>query len=644
MSTVLTFSDDLVDLLGDVVPPKAPPAFVDNSQTGEPALGAPEAPGDGVGLPGPIPAVLPEGELAALFGVSGVLIRQRARDGDFVKVARGRYDVRASILRYTARLRAGSRVNAGDPDLKAERLSGRVSGSTRVGSARRRCAGTDSAASPRPWRDGRDSGRNDPWNPRSPGVRSDPPASGENGGLTLGLLSRLFSRPAPVPATRRFDAAAGGRRWSGTPHFGRIGPETLAAAAPIRSRARYFAANNGWAANGVGALVAGLVGAGIVAASDHPDPAARKAIGEAFDRWAKLADAEGRTDLYGLQAAAARALIVDGEAFLHMELRREGLRLRLLPAEMVGESDTRDLPGGGYVVAGVEFDATGRRVAYHVLKSRPTETFAHQTGTIRVPAEDMLHVMHPLGAGQVRGVSWLAPILLRLAEIDQLEDALLVGTKTAAMFAGFVLDLNGTSSDPLQSNDLLSTGIAPGGLHRLPAGQDVKFATPQQANQTSEFVSHQIRAVAAGLGVPAHLVSGDLREANYGSLRAGLVAFRQRLEQVQFQTLVPQMCAPIFARAVAAMVLRGDLAADGFEAAPDLFTGAEFYPPPMPWIDPQKDVAAIREAIDARLMSRRQAVALAGYNVETLDAEIAADRQREAALGLTSTEGGTDAA
>lgn len=36
-------------------------------------------------------------------------------------------------------------------------------------------------------------------------------------------------------------------------------------------------------------------------------------------------------------------------------------------------------------------------------------------------------------------------------------------------------------------------------------------------------------------------------------------------------------------------------------------------------------------------MSRRQAVAERGYSVETLDAEIAADREREARLGLTFT-------
>jgi capsid protein len=41
--------------------------------------------------------------------------------------------------------------------------------------------------------------------------------------------------------------------------------------------------------------------------------------------------------------------------------------------------------------------------------------------------------------------------------------------------------------------------LEPGIVRRLPAGFDIKFSSPQQAQQTAEFVGHQIRAIAAGL-------------------------------------------------------------------------------------------------------------------------------------------------
>jgi lambda family phage portal protein len=427
----------------------------------------------------------------------------------------------------------------------------------------------------------------------------------------VGLLDffRRSPAPAPVPGrdvlTRRFDAI-GGRRWEGSAHFGNIGTETLAAGLPVQAKARYFCNNNPWAAAAVNALVAGLVGPGIRAAGS-PEATA------AFDAWARVADADGRTDLWGLQAAAVRGMIVDGESFTLIEGSAEGARIRLLPAEMVDASRTMELPGGGYCIGGIEFDSFGRRSAYHIFRQHPTDLFGTRPETVRLPAESVLHLCQPLGAGQVRGVSWLAPVLLRLRELDIIEDALAKGVSISALHAGFLIDQNGTGGEPFDGLDEVS--LEPGTVRRLPPGFDIKFSSPQQAQQTAEFVGHQIRAIAAGLGLPSHLVDGDLRSANYSSLRAGLVAYRQKLEQDQFGVVIPQLVAPLFAR------VTGE-------------TAVEFYPPAQPWVDPLKDAQATREAMAAGLMSRRQAVAALGYDVVALDREISGDRAREAALGL----------
>ena len=208
------------------------------------------------------------------------------------------------------------------------------------------------------------------------------------------------------------------------------------------------AANNGFIGNGVGAIVAETVGAGIEATSAHPVAELRPALDVHWLRFARDADAEGRTDLRGLLAAMVRASVVDGEAFALIEDGLDGPRLRLLPAEQVDESATRDLGNGGYVVAGVEFDASSRRVAYHVQPHRPTDHFPTSGAPIRVPAENVLHLMRSLGPGQVRGVSWLAPVLLTLAELDALLDALIVGAKVSALHAGFITDPQGSAPRP----------------------------------------------------------------------------------------------------------------------------------------------------------------------------------------------------
>jgi len=207
----------------------------------------------------------------------------------------------------------------------------------------------------------------------------------------MGILQRVLRR---TTARRSFEGALPASR-RGIRSFGPTGPETLAAAAPLRSRARHAAANNAWIANGVAAIVGEAVGAGIEATSAHPDSDQRPTLDAAFDSFAAEADAEGRTDLRGLVAQMVRACVIDGEAFTMIEEDADGLRVRLIPAEMVDESLTRELAGGGYIVAGIEFDARGRRVAYHVLPHRPTDHFPTAAQPVRIPAGGMLHLTCP---------------------------------------------------------------------------------------------------------------------------------------------------------------------------------------------------------------------------------------------------------
>jgi lambda family phage portal protein len=245
----------------------------------------------------------------------------------------------------------------------------------------------------------------------------------------------------------------------------------------------------------------------------------------------------------------------------------------------------------------------------------------------------MLHVFDPTFAGQVRGVSWLAPIITSARELDELRHALLVQQKTAALFFGVVVDQNDTGTvDPFATPEW-GEGIKPGALLRLPGGFDLKTAAPQAASQGVDFLRASQRQIAAGLGVPAHLLSGDVSDANYSSLRASMTAFAKRVEQRQYCVLVPQLVAPVFRRFVRDLAFEGAL--DGFFDDPTPFTRAEFIAPPLPGVDPQKDASATAEKLRLGLMSRRQAVAELGFDVESLDAEIAADREREARLGLT---------
>lgn len=447
-----------------------------------------------------------------------------------------------------------------------------------------------------------------------------------------GMLARIVDKLRG----RRFDGAGGGRRWQGAQTLDNLNSAILAGAGTLRRRGRYYTANNAWASHAADEWVSSLVGTGIVPQSQHPDPATRKLINALFLRWTDHSDADGVSDFFGQQAVIARGLVEAGEGFARFEIdqqRRAGivpLKVRLVDAEQVDPALSRELGGGARIVGGIEFDTNGNRAAFHVFRTRPGDPFGAMTplDQVRVPANDMVQIFKPLQAGQVRGVSWLAPILLRLHEIDAYQDAQLVKQKVAALLAGFIYDAEGGTAgfDGDKPGDgTMNVSLEPGEMRALPSGKRVEFSDPPQVAETVEYLKLELRAVAAGLGLTYEALTGDLSGVNYSSIRAGLVAFRRRVEMIQHQVLVHQFCRPTWERFIRLAVLAGELPASAFAANPHDFLVAKWVTPGFDWVDPLKDTQAEVLAINNRLKSRRQVVAGRGEDIEQLDAEITAE-------------------
>lgn len=442
------------------------------------------------------------------------------------------------------------------------------------------------------------------------------------------LAPRTLRRRIERWLTRAIDAAGTGRRWQNAGTIYAWQKETAAANTTSRARARYLVGNDALASRSADVLTSAIVGTGI-----KPQTAA-PAVNAAFEGWTDRADADGRCDWYGLQALAVRSLIVDGEAFLRFEIGPDGaLRLRLIDPAQVDSTLTRDLGGGARIIAGVEFDAAGNRAAFHLFPARPGDPLAmNALSPIRVPASEIVHAFVPLGVGQVRGLSWFAPVLLQFHELHTLTDALLVAQRTAALFAGFIRDPEGALAgvDGTQSGSILESGLEPGALKVLPGNADITFNAPPKVDGSGEFLKSQLRSIAVGLGLTYEQLTGDLSGVNYSSIRAGMVEFRRRIEALQHHVVVFQLCRPVWDRWLRLEALRGAISPRDL---PALLT-PKWLPPGWQWVDPQSDVEADIAAMSAGIKSRREIVAARGLDIEALDAEIAADRKRAAALGL----------
>ena len=438
--------------------------------------------------------------------------------------------------------------------------------------------------------------------------------------------------PSRTPArTRSLDAATGSRRGHGIGTFGPINAEAGAALDIVRRRARYLAANNPWIRNAVGNMLGDLVGTGLRPSPVAVSPEERDSLTTAFGQWTDRCDLGERANFGGLQLELVRGALVDGEALCLIHDDPDGLRLQPVPPERLDLSRTTELDSGHIIVQGVEFDGHGRRVAYWLHpRGRELEPMGAES-SVRIEAGRVIHLFEPLAAGQVRGLSGLAAAVLPASDLDQLQDALLVGAKVAAMFAGFIKDVNETAAyDPEaeETEDGIEAGLEPGTLHRLPAGVDIDFSSPDAMRDAPAFYKVNQRHLAAALGCPAHYLDGDLSDANYSSLRAGLLPWRRRVRAFQELTFRPVFLARIWRRWLANELLTGrlDLPAN---------TGADWIPPAFQQVDPEKALKALRLQLNAGLTSRTAAAQEFGRNVADIDAEIQADREREATAGLS---------
>ncbi|MBB4287868.1 phage portal protein [Roseospira goensis] len=454
-------------------------------------------------------------------------------------------------------------------------------------------------------------------------------------------MAASFSRMVRRLFRRSLDAGGLGRRWSGAPVSGRsLTNEVIGAGRTIQARATHVVRNNAHAGAAVQALVSNIVGPGIKPSSQHPDPATRERIHEVTGRLLDRLDYDSAGGLYGCEAMGCRQMIEVGECFgqLFEDPDEPGLtRLRLIHADQVPYEFPMVGPTSR-VRAGVELDDMGRVQAYHVLPRRPddpTAPFVNAFTPVRIDARDMVHLFQAHEPGQLRGLSWLAPVLHKLHELDQLDDATLVSAKARAMIMGAITDPEGNAGgmDGTQDGGVLTAGMEPGSLLNLPPGTGVDWFDPKAFEDYDAFTKAHLRAVAAGLGIPYEVLTGDLAGVNYSSIRAGLVEFRKRLEHWQHNVMVPRFCQPVWDRVVSTAGGVGLL--PGYADDPAAFHRVEWLPPRQEWVDPKKDAEAEIIAIRAGLKSRTQSIAERGYDAEKIDAEIAAEQARAARLGLT---------
>lgn len=445
--------------------------------------------------------------------------------------------------------------------------------------------------------------------------------------------------------TRAYDGARNSRLtrdWRTGP--GSADAEISADLGTLRNRSRDLARNNPYVAALVRQLVANLVGDGIEARATHPDPAIQKKAQEIWQRWAR-SPVDGRQDFYGIQKIAVRTMIEGGDV-LNVWSSRRGVpdaRCRLVEGDHLETPQSlwsRLMNGSVLVRDGVEFDQEGDRAAYHLLENHPGDPFRGWLKRYqRVDAKNVDHLFEATRPGQTRGVPWLAPSMTVVRVLQDLDVAISTKKRMQACI-GLIRTLGSEDADEadtgtdVEGDEGYGSGspaldrMVPGMVVEGLPGEEYTTIAPTADGDSDTFYRQQLRSVSSPLGVPDHLVTGDVSQANFSSLRAATVAFWTVLDDWQNNVIVPHLCAPAFERVMRREAL--------LQREPRLAeVTAEWTRPPRAWVDPLKDIAALVMEERAGYINKPEVLARRGIDWRPHFEERAAVQALGDQLGLT---------
>lgn len=413
-------------------------------------------------------------------------------------------------------------------------------------------------------------------------------------------LKRATARAA-LDGVRSYAAAERGRLTSDWRARHTSADAELLSDLPIlRSRVRQMVRDNPLMEATRRNLVVGLVGDGVAARATHPDQDVAK---EAQDIWDEHAVSlvDGWDDHYGDQKLTVSSTMQGGET-LTIWSERDGVPdgvYRTIEGDYLDHTLNRLLDDGGRIVGGIEFNRGGFRVAYHLHEEHPGDLLARLgTKHRRIDARDVDHHFEATRSGMTRGVPWPHASVRTVRDNGDIAEAVRIKKRIEACVTLFRRP-GETAGDPKplgerrqQTKGPQHETLRPGMiLYGEPDEEAPSFFQPTSMGDSEGFMRVQAMGACAGMGVPYHLATGDVSQANFTTLRADTVAYHARLDDWTQNMMVPRKLTPAFLRIMRREALR--------RRKPALLqVRCLWTPPSRQWVDPLKEIMA--KVLEAR--------------------------------------------
>lgn len=340
-------------------------------------------------------------------------------------------------------------------------------------------------------------------------------------------------------------------------------------------------------------------------ASGKIDKRSAQSIETAYKEFNKLGVCEisGRMNGISADQLIVKTVSQDGDVLIrHIDGadNKFGYAFQIIESDRLDTSLYKDLGGGKQIKMGVEIDAYGRHLAYHILTSHPGEyTYAHgHRKYIRIPASEIILPFPMWRPGQTRGVPWAHAALLEMHDIGGYRESMAVGARLgAANMAVYERDPELAVSDEQWTDEgEFLVELEPGGATISPEGyrlRETKFQMPGEG--FGSFQKAALRGSASGMDVNYNVLGNDYEGVSWSTMRQAILEDRDHWKRLQ-GWYISQVKTPIYERWLRNALLKG--AIDGLRAY-DLarVAGHQFAGRRWQWVDPLKDEQAVGEAM-----------------------------------------------
>ena len=357
-----------------------------------------------------------------------------------------------------------------------------------------------------------------------------------------------------------------------------------------------------------------------------------------FQLWAETenCDAARMCDFYQLQQLAFLSMLQNGDVFaLTPYKKRVGtpyeLTVQLLEADRICSPGAFENYLDSKTINGVEVDASGEVVAYHIANKHPKSIGAMNNSWKRIEKygatsgrQNIIHLLEMERPEQRRGVPVLAPVMECLKQLSRYTDAELMAAVISGMYTLFITsdfedagdDWGGIDvDDEIDSEDDSSIEVGNGAVNFLREGEKVQESNPGRPNTAFDgFVTSICRQIGVALEIPYEVLMKHFTSSYSASRGALLEAWKMFKRRRAF--MATKFCQPIYEEFLTEAIARGRIYAPGFFDDPIIrraYCAAEWNGPTQGQLDPKKEVEAAELRVNGGYSTRtRESIELTG--------------------------------